>query len=72
MVRSRLLGHCADDHFDFRLNLAYTGMTGRTGVNFSKVPQVIRKSINTAQGHSSLPDYCAECDQNNGSVTDNW
>ena len=55
---------------DFRLNLAYTGRIGRTGVNFSKVPRVISNSINTAQGHSSLPDYCAERDHNNDSVTD--
>ena len=34
-----------DNHFDFQLNLAYTGPIGTTGVNFSKVPWVRSNSI---------------------------
>ena len=58
-------------HFDFWLTLAYTVLIERTEVNFCKVPWVISNSINTTRGHSSLPDYCAERDQNNGLITDN-
>ena len=54
MVSPRFLWHCGDDHFDFQhILLAYPGLIEGKESSI-KVPQVVSKSSNTGQCHSSL------------------